>query len=294
MQKIKILTDSCADLGADVRAKYDIDFLKMRTVDDGKETPADLNDVAYITGLYQKIRETGKRILTTQVPMSEFERGFTEAIEAGYAVIYIGCALPMSSSVSTGSMVAKQLLEKYPDATVRCIDSTNCSMGEGMLAVYAATLRDEGKSVDEIVGAVEEKKHYVNQFVTVGSLDMLKKAGRVKGSAAFFGNLLGVKPIIISDYNGQNVPIVKVKGRKASLDKLVSLMVQSVIDPASQTVYVAHADCAEDAEYLRRELIEKVGFKDAYVYFIGPIVGVCIGPDAIGAWCFGKKVELAI
>ena len=294
MQKIKIITDSCADLGADIRRKYDIAFLKMCTVEDGKETPADLNDVAYIKGLYQKIRETGKRILTTQVPMSEFERGFTEAIEAGYAVIYIGCALPLSSSVNTGNMVAKQLLEKYPDATVRCIDATNCSMGEGMLAVYAATLRDEGKSVDEIVCAVEEKKHCVNQFVTVGSLDMLKKAGRVKGSAAFFGNLLGVKPIIISDYNGQNVPIVKVKGRKASLDKLVSLVAESVIDPASQTVYIAHADCAEDAEYLRRELIEKVGFKDAYIYFIGPIVGVCIGPDAIGAWCFGKKVELAI
>ncbi|MBR2464485.1 MAG: DegV family protein [Clostridia bacterium] len=294
MQKIKIITDSCADLGADIRRKYDIEFLKMCTVEDGKETPADLNDVAYIKGLYQKIRETGKRILTTQVPMSEFERGFTEAIEAGYAVIYIGCALPLSSSVNTGSMVAKQLLEKYPDATVRCIDATNCSMGEGMLAVYAATLRDEGKSVDEIVCAVEEKKHCVNQFVTVGSLDMLKKAGRVKGSAAFFGNLLGVKPIIISDYNGQNVPIVKVKGRKTSLDKLVSLIGESVIDPASQTVYIAHADCAEDAKYLRRELIEKVGFKDAYIYFIGPIVGVCIGPDAIGAWCFGKKVELTI
>ena len=111
---------------------------------------------------------------------------------------------------------------------------------------------------------------------------------------AFFGNLLGVKPIIISDYNGQNVPIVKVKGRKTSLDKMVSLIGESVIDPASQTVYISHADCAEDAEYLRRELIEKVGFKDAYIYFIGPIVGVCIGPDAIGAWCFGKKVELTI
>ncbi len=294
MQKIKIFTDSCADLGADIRKAYDIDFLKMCTVEDGKETPADLNDVERIRALYQKIRETGKRILTTQVPMAEFERAFTAAIEEGYAIIYIGCALPMSSSVNTGNMVAKQLLEKHPDAIIRCVDSINCSLGEGLLTVYAAQLRNEGKSVDEIVAAVEEKKHYINQFVTVGSLDMLKKSGRVKGSAAFFGNLLGVKPIIISDYNGQNVPIVKVKGRKASLDKLVQLTKEAVIDPAEQTVFIAHADCAEDAEYLRRELIEKVGFKDAYIYYIGPIVGVCIGPDAIGTWCFGKKVEMAI
>lgn len=294
MQKIKIFTDSCSDLGADIRTKYDIDFVKMCTINEGKESPADLNDEAAIRAIYQKIRADGKRILTTQVPMHEFERAFTAAVEAGYAVIYVGCALPMSSSVNTANLIAKQIKEKHPDAVIRCIDSANCSQGEGMLAVYAATLRDAGKSVDEIVAAVEEKKHYVNQFVTVGSLDMLKKSGRVKGSAAFFGNLLGVKPIIISDYNGQNVPIVKVKGRRASIDKLVSLIGEAVIDPAEQTVYVAHADCPEDAAYLARELVEKVGFKDAYIYYIGPIVGVCIGPDAIGAWCFGKKVETAI
>ncbi len=294
MQKIKIFTDSCADLGGDIRTKYDIGLVKMRTVDEGKETPADLSDVDYIRAIYKKIRETGKRIFTTQVPMAELEQAFSAAVEAGYAVLYVGCALPMSSSVNTASVVAKQLIEKYPDATIRCVDSTNCSLGEGMLAVYAAELRDSGKTLDEIVEALEVRKHEINQFVTVGSLDMLRKSGRVKGSAAFFGNLLGVKPIIISDYNGQNVPIVKVKGRRASLDKLVELTREAVIDPAEQTVYIAHADCAEDAEYLRRELIEKVGFKDAYIYFIGPIVGVCIGPDAIGTWCVGKKVEQAI
>ena len=294
MQKIKIFTDSCADLGGDIREKYDIGLLKMCTVDEGVETPADLSDVEYILAVYKKIRETGKRIFTTQVPMAELEGAFRAAIADGYAVLYVGCALPMSSSVNTALVVAKQLCEEYPDAVIRCVDSTNCSLGEGMLAVFAAQLRDEGKTVDEIVSALDERKHEINQFVTVGSLDMLKKSGRVKGSAAFFGNLLGVKPIIISDYNGQNVPIVKVKGRRTSLDKLVELTKQAVIDPAEQTVYIAHADCAEDAEYLRRELIERVGFKDAYIYFIGPIVGVCIGPDAIGVWSVGKKVELAI
>ena len=141
---------------------------------------------------------------------------------------------------------------------------------------------------------MEEKKYEVNQFATVESLDMLKKAGRVKGSAAFFGNLLGVKPIIISDKNGQNVPIKKVKGRKTSLDELVNLTKEAVIDPASQTVFIAHADCAENAAYLREKLMSEIGFKDAYVNFIGPIIGSSIGPGAICAFCFGKKMEFAI
>lgn len=294
MREIKIFADTCSDLGRDIREKYDIDYVKMCTVYEGKETVADLDWATRSPRELYDIMRAGNRILTTQVPMGEFRTRFTEALDAGFDILYIGCALPLSSSVNTGTMVARDLAEKYPDAKICCIDATNSSLGEGMLAVLAATLRAEGRSIEEIVAVVEEKKHEINQFVTVGSLDMLKKSGRVKGSAAFFGNLLGVKPVIISDYNGQNVPICKVKGRKASLDQLVKLLGESVIDPGKQTVYIGHADCEEDALYLRDRLMNEFGFADAYINYIGPIIGACIGPGAIGVWAYGKKVETAI
>ena len=294
MASIRIFTDSCSDLGKDIREKYGIEYLKMCTVFEGKESPADLDWTQQTPREMYDIMRGGKRILTTQVPQSEFITHFTAAMEAGDAVIYIGCALPLSKSGETGTIVARNLKERFPGGEIYCVDATNSCLGEGMLTVRAAELRDAGKSAAEIVADLEVKKHEINQFVTVGSLDMLKKSGRVKGSAAFFGNLLGVKPIIISDYNGQNVPIKKVKGRKASLDALVELIKEIVVDPASQTVYVGHADCEADALYLRDRLVKELGFADAYVNFIGPIIGACIGPDAIGVWAYGKKVETAI
>lgn len=294
MSKIRIFTDSCSDLGADIRSKYDIEYLKMCTVFEGKESPADLDWLERTPHEFYDVMRGGKRFTTTQVPVEEFRTRFTEVLDAGDCIIYIGCALPLSSSVNTGKVVARQLTEQYPNAVIHCIDAINSSLGEGMLTVYAATLRNEGKSVDEIVAAVEEKKRTINQFVTVGSLDMLKKAGRVKGSAAFFGNLFGVKPIIISDKNGQNMPIVKVKGRRPSLDELCRLAAEAVIDPAGQTVFIGHADCPADAEYLREKLMRELGFADAYVNHIGPIIGSCIGPDAIGVWVVGKTVEVAV
>jgi DegV family protein with EDD domain len=228
-----------------------------------------------------------------KMPAEEFRRGFTACLEQGDTVIYVGCALPLSGSVNTATVVAKELLADRPDGKIFCIDAKNCCNGEGMLAILAATLRNDGKSAEEIVAAVEERRDHVNQYVTVGSLDMLKKSGRVKGAAAFFGNLLGVKPIIISDANGQNVPIVKVKGRNASLDKLVELVKESVVDAAAQTVYIQHADCPEAADYLKEKLMS-LGFADACIGTIGPVVGACIGPDAVGVWCFGKKIEMAV
>ncbi len=293
MASIRIFTDTNADLCKELRERYGIEYLKMCTVRDGNVTPADMDWEQWTPKEFYDILRAGKRVTTTQVPAEEFRKTFTACLEAGDTVIYIGCALPLSSSVNTAAVVARDLLASYPDGKIYCVDSRNCCNGEGMLAILAATLRNEGKSAEEIVAAVEEKRDYVNQYVTVGSLDMLKKAGRVKGSAAFFGNLLGVKPIIISDKNGQNVPILKVKGRNASLDKLVQLIKESVVEPAAQTLYIQHADCESAAAYLKEKLAD-VGFADMCVGVIGPVVGACIGPDAVGVWCFGKKIETAI
>ena len=294
MATIRIFTDTNSDLGKDLRERYDIEYFKMCNVIDGEVISADLEWTRFTPKeFYDILREGKKRVSTTQVPAEEFRVRFTECMEAGETVIYVGCALAMSASVNAAAVVARELKKQYPEGKIYCVDSRNCCLGEGMMATLAAQLRDEGKSAEEIVAAIEEKRDYVNQYVTVGSLDRLKKTGRVKGSAAFFGNLLGVKPVIISDLNGQNVPIVKVKGRIASIDKLVELTAASVVDPASQTVYVQHADCAEEAEALRAKVME-LGFADAYVTTINPIVGACIGPGAIGVWCFGKKIETAI
>lgn len=290
---IRIVTDTNSDLCAALREKYDIDYVKMCVAFDGKVVPADIDWADFSsTEFYNWLRE-GKRITTTQVPADAFRGYFESCLQAGDTVIYIGCALPLSSSVNTAAVVARDLAATYPDGKVYCVDAKNCCMGEGMLVILAAELRAAGKSAEEIVAAIEERRAYVNQFVTVGSLDMLRRAGRVKGSTAFFGNLLGVKPIIISDANGQNAPVCKVKGRRASLDKLVEMMRETVIDPASQTLYIQHADCVEDVEYLREALMP-LGFTDVHITTIGAVVGACIGPGAIGIWAYGKKVEMAV
>lgn len=294
MANIRIFTDTNADLAKSIREQYDIEYFKMCTVHEGKVVPADMDWESFgsCKDFYDILR-AGKRVTTTQVPAEEFRRVFTEAAKAGDTVIYIANALPLSSSVNTAAVVARDLKATYPDAVIYCIDSKNVCWGEGMLVMMAAKMRNEGKSAEEIVAAVEAKRAYINQYVTVGSLDMLKKSGRVKGSAAFFGNLFGVKPIIISDTNGQNVPVVKVKGRNASLDKLIEMTRESVIEPEKQTVYISHADCPKAAEYLKQKALE-IGFADACVGTIGPVVGACIGPDAVGIWSFGKEVTITI
>ncbi|MBQ9749585.1 MAG: DegV family protein [Clostridia bacterium] len=295
MRKVKVIADSCADLNVAQLNKYGIAFAKMSTSCDGVESVATLlwtEDEVH--ALYNKMRD-GKRIITAQVSVEEFGRIFEEYLKQDMDIVYIGCSSKQSGSVNTGFVTAKKLMEKYEGSTIICIDSLNASMGEGMLAIEAAKMANDGASATEIEAHILAIRKKVNQYVTVHSLDALRRAGRVKGSAAFFGNLMGVKPIIIADANGDQAAYRKVKGRQKSFEEIVAMLKASIIEPEKQTIYLTHADCAKEEIDGLVELIRKeIPCLDVEVGYIGPIVGASIGPDAVGIWGFGQEVTYKI
>ena len=182
-------------------------------------------------------------------------------------------------------------MEKYEGSKIVCIDSLNASIGIGMLAIEAAKMANVGASIDEIVKHILSVRKNVNQYVTVHSLDALKRAGRVKGSAAFFGNLMGVKPILISDANGDQAAYKKVKGRQNSFEEIVAMLKASIVEPENQVIYFTHADCSQDeVDSLVKLIKREIPCKGVEVGFIGPIIGASIGPDAVGIWGFGQEV----
>ena len=295
MRKVKIITDSCADLTAEQLNKYNIDYARMSTVYEGKETLAELTwtpEEAH--ALYNLMRE-GKRITTAQVSVEEFNRIFEKYLKLDMDIVYIGCSSKQSGSVNTGYVTAKKLMAEYEGSSIVCIDSLNASIGIGMLAIEAAKMAEEGASAEDIEKHILSVRKKVNQYVTVHSLDALRRAGRVKGAAAFFGNLMGVKPILISDANGTQAAYKKVKGRQKSFEEIVNMLKASIIDSENQTIYFTHADCSQDEVDALVALIKReIPCKDVEVGFIGPIIGASIGPDAVGIWGFGEEVTYKI
>ena len=291
MNKVKIFGDSCCDLTPELRAKHDIDYVKMNVVIDGVEKPASLDwDIFTASEFYGYMRK-GIRTTTTQVPASEYTEKFTAALEAGFDIVYISCSSALSGSINTGIVVANGLKEKYPNNEIFCVDALNSCMGQGVQVLKAAELRDAGKSAAEIAEYITATRLDVNQFATVDNLDGLKRSGRVKASKAFFGNLFGVKPIILSDVKGQNVPVKKVKGRVASIDCLVEMTKEAILNPEEQVVYVGHADCIEDGKELAEKIKAAIPCKDTYLFDIGPIIGASVGPSMLAVYVYGKTVD---
>jgi DegV family protein with EDD domain len=295
MEKIKIITDSCADLSGEQLEKYGIDYAKMCTVLNGQSEEALLTwSRMEQHNFFQKMRE-GRRFTTAQVPVGEFIRVFDLYLKEGYDIIYVACSSKQSGSVNTGKVVAKKMMENYPGRQIECIDSLNASIGEGMLAIEATKLVEMGYNFDAVARKILALRKKVNEYATVHSLSYLQRAGRVKATTAFLGNLMGVKPILISDAVGAQTPIKKVKGREASLTEIIHLMKGSIRDSENQIIYLQHADCSpQEVDALAKRVREEIPCKGVEIGSFGPILGASVGPDAIGIWAFGEEVTYTV
>lgn len=292
MKKFAIIADSTCDLSAEILKEYNIDYAKMGYVIDEKEYPALLEWSEVSPQEYYNLMRAGKKIRTLQVSKETFKEKFSYYIEQDMDILYIGCSSALSGSVNLGTIQAREMMEQNPGTTIICVDTLISSLGQGHLVLTACRMRDEGKTIQEIADYINSIKLTVNQFGTVDTMEYLKRAGRIKASKAFFGNLFGIKPIIISDVIGQNFAFKKVKGTLNSRLEIAKCVAETVIDPQNQTLYISHADDIDGAMALRDEILKLVSFKDVHIGYIGPIVGASVGPGTLIAYCVGKEVTI--
>lgn len=294
MKKFIIVTDSCSDLTKDVREQFDIDYIPMHMMVEGKEYFADIdfNDINYKD--FYKILRDGTRITTAQITAYEFTQKFEEYIANGNDVLYISCSSALSASIKASCVARDELLNKYPDAKIICVDSLNSCFGLGNLCCAASEMRKEGKTIEETAAWLEANKLKSHQVCTVESLTYLKRAGRVSAAKAFFGGLLNKKPIIISDAVGQNHAVETVKGRRASMEKIAEKMFENYEDIEYQRVVVCDADDDNAADELQATIEAKFGDKKLEIVRgkIGPIIGASAGPGTVAVYFLGKEVTI--
>ena len=293
MKKVQVFTDSTSDLEKEYRDEAGLDYIKMVFTINGRNYDADLEWPEISPKDYYEMMRKGDRAVTGQVKQSEVSEKVKKAFEAGYDVLYIACSSKLSGSVNTAKVHAEEVLKEYPDRKLVCYDSLRSNLAEGLMAFDVAKMANEGKTIEELVEYLDNNRLKYQTVATVESLDWLRKAGRITATSAFFGNLFGVKPIIISDKNGNNYAFKKVKGRKTSLDELVEIICQRLTSPKDYGVCIEHADCEKDAQYVADKIKERLNPKYVHVSCLGPIIGATVGPGTITINFYGEEVTIS-
>ena len=195
----------------------------------------------------------------------------------------------ISGSFEKGALVASQLRVEFPGRSIECVDSLGASLGEGLLAVRAAQLKEQGLSLKQNAAEIRRLVPRMCQVFTVDDLMHLKRTGRLSNAAAVVGTVLNIKPLLKGDDSGHIVSFCKTRGRRRSVEAIAEQYAKLVRDPSDQTVGIAHADCAEDAAELIGLIKRIAPPKDILLVDYEPVTGSHVGPGALALFFLGDE-----
>ncbi len=288
MRYYTIVTDSSCDLPAPLLEKMGIRVVPLAVNLDGK-TYFNYPDGRAIgfEEYYAQLR-SGKQATTSAVNMSMFRTVMEAELIAGHDVLYLGFSSGLSGTFNAGAMAARELQEEYPEFELIAVDTLCACMGQGLLVYLAALEKAGGKSMHEVRDFVEAQKLHICHWYTVDDLQHLKRGGRIGGTTARLGTMLNIKPVMNMDNEGKLAAVSKARGRAAALRALVDKMGEQAIEPEKQTVFIAHADCYDDAHKVAEMIHERFGSK-SLINYIGPVIGAHAGPGTVALFFVGKE-----
>ncbi len=294
MAKYAIIPDSSCDLTRDLRERFGInDYLHgVMYFPDGRTMPADL-DWGVITPdeYYNSMSSRSPLYKTAACPMGDIAATFEKHLAAGEDILSISLSSGLSSTYNDCLHVAKELMEKYPERKIICIDSHRYSTALALLVISACMKRDEGATIEENAAYLEEEKHRIHQMGIMDDLFFLVKTGRINNFKAFFGSLVGIN--LTADFNNNGICEVlgRFKGKRPALEAVVRYMEKTIVDPEEQIIFLAHSNRDAVVKTLEDMIRTRIRPKEIISGVVGMSCGASIGPGLCAAFYKGNPIS---
>lgn len=273
--KIKIVTDSTADLPQDFIKKHEITVVPLY-VNFPHKTYLDGIDI-HPHEFYPLLKKAGDQLPKTSTPsVNDFLRTYQSLLQEGSEILSIHISSGLSSTASMAEAAAKMLRGK-----IHVFDSKSISLGIGLQVVNALEMIKKNFSMETILKKLTEARQRTEVFFSVDTLEYLEKGGRIGKVSALLGTILKIKPVVRVE-NGTYVPLDKARNQKQVLSKMVENMSKILGEKIPEHIAVAHG-AAEETAYTLKKLIEDE-FKQKIDFFAetGPVIGVHTGPGTLG------------
>ena len=278
-----LVTDSACDLAPALLEQWDIRLIRMPFLftDDGvarQDLELPLKD------FYRQMRE-GRVAKTSAINEDAYYQMFTPILEEGKDILYLAFSSGLSVTCENSNKVAADLSSRYPERTIRSVDSLAASAGEGLFVYLAKMNREQGMTLEENAASLEKEIHHVCHWFTVEDLKYLKRGGRISTATALLGTALNVKPVLHVDDEGHLIKMSQTHGRKKSIRTMAAHLGETIRE--GSPVFISNADCMEDAEFLKKILKEEYGVETTLISEIGSVIGAHSGPGTLALFFMG-------
>lgn len=273
---IKILTDSTSYIDESIRKALDIRVVSLNVKFEDmtfKETDIENKD------FYKLMGDKGIP-KSSQPSIADLYDEMEKIVRQGDDLICVFLSSEMSGTYSTAHLSKNMILEKYPDANIEIIDSRSNCMQLGFAAIVGARQAKECKDLKELKKIIKQNINKSRFLFIPDNLEYLQKGGRIGKANAIIGNLLKIIPILTVE-NGVTTVFKKVRTKSRAVVTMVKQVIKDIETLGLGEIAVHHINCMDEAKILVKQIKEFVDV-DINIQDIGPIIGLHVGPGAIG------------
>lgn len=287
MNDFIIATASTADLTREYLDEHKIPFISYSyTI--GDEVFEDDCREETRQSTYESMRQ-GSILTTAAINTYTYHEFFEPFAKDGKDVIFLDMSRPLSSSYKFCDEAIAEIKGEYPDVTIVNVDTCCVSGGLGMLVKNVIKLYEDNKSFDEILDWIENNKLRIAHRFTVDDLNWLKRGGRVSNASALVGTLLSIKPVLYVPDGGTLDVVSKIRGRKNALNAIIDAIKNDVPTGTKLEFNINHADCIDDAEYVKDELLKTYPDAEITITGLGVVIGAHCGPGLFTIFYMADK-----
>ena len=283
---------SAADLSKEHFERIKVKYLCFHYMLDGVSYPDDLGQTMPADEFYARMAK-GAMTKTSQVNISEYVDYFSDFCAHGLDVVHVTLSSGISGTDNSARTAAKLVKERFPEREIYVIDSLGASSGYGLLLDTAAAMRDSGMSAEELADWVTENRLKLHHWFFSTDLSSYVRGGRISKTAAFFGGVFEICPLLNMDKEGRLVPRRKVRTKKNVITEIVQRMVENAQNGTDYDgkCYISMSACREDAEEVARLVEAKFPRLNGKVLInnIGGLIGSHTGPGTVALFFWGGE-----
>ena len=235
----------------------------------------------------------GASTSTSQISIGEYVDYFSAFCEQGLDIVHVSLSSGISGTYGSAANAALIVKERYPEREIYVVDSLGASSGYGLILDTAAAMRDTGMSAKELAEWVTENRLKLHHWFFSTDLSSYVRGGRISKTAAFFGGVLQICPLLNMDNLGRLIPRSKIRTKKNVIKEIVARMVEHAENGADYNgkCFISMSACREDAEAVAALVEEKFPKLNGKVLInnIGGLIGAHTGPGTVALFFWGDE-----
>lgn len=280
---VKILTDSTSYIPKDILEELDINIVSLKVnFSDESFSEVDINNEEF----YEKMKEKGIP-KSSQPSIDDLYSSMEKIIKEGNDILCLFLSSKMSGTYSSAHLVKNMMLEDYKDANIEILDSKSNSMELGFISIVAARAAKDGDSLYNVKEKAEDVIRRSRFLFIPENLEYLKKGGRIGTASALVGSLLKIIPILTVE-EGVTTVLTKIRTKKKAIEEMIKKVLDDNINFNVEEIAIHHINAVDEAKKLSLKIKEIFNI-EARICDIGPVIGLHVGPGAIGIAYYTKK-----